>query len=626
MPGPQSGPATGRDRKDVLHFLTCGSVDDGKSTLIGRILVDAGLVVDDQIAALERDSLRYGSNGRDVDYALLLDGLEAEREQGVTIDVAYRYMTTARRAFIVADSPGHEQYTRNMVTAASGADLAVILVDARTGIKTQTRRQSTVCALMGIRHVLLAVNKMDLAGHSQEAFDRIVGEYRAFAARLEFESIVAIPISARAGDNVVSRSEAMPWYVGPTVLEHLESVDVASDVAAQPFRMPVQRVNRPNAELRAVAGRVTSGRLKTGDSVAVARGGRAVVTRMFLGAEERSEIAAGDFANLVLGDHVDVGRGDLLAAADAPAGLADQFAAHLVWMDEAPLLPGRSYLMRIGTAWTPANVTGIRHRLDVATSEHLSARRLAINDIGYCNISTASPVPFDRYSDHRETGGFILVDRQTMRTVAAGMIVYALRRASNLHPERLAADMAARAAMKQQEPCVIWFTGLSGSGKSTIARALEARMIGMGYHTYMMDGDNLRLGLNRDLGFTAEDRVENIRRAGEVARLFVDAGLVVLAAFISPFRAERQAVRDLVGADRFVEVFVDTPIEECMRRDPKGLYAKALSGEIRNFTGVDSPYERPERADVVLDTEGRGVESSVEALLGHLRTIGRLSH
>ncbi len=609
----------------LLRVLTCGSVDNGKSTLIGRLLHECGAIFEDQLSALENDSRRYGTTGESIDFALLLDGLEAEREQGITIDVAYRYFATDRCSFIIADTPGHEQYTRNMATGASNSDAAVILIDARKGVSMQTRRHAVICSLLGIRHVVLAINKMDLVDHSQEVFDGIAGDFRAFAARLSFGSVVPIPISARFGDNVVVRGTNMAWYDGPSLLRSLEAIEAEAALAELPFRFPIQWVNRPDQEFRGFAGTVASGRIRPGDPVRVARNGAASrVARIVTAAGDLDAAGAGDAVTVTLADDLDIARGDLLAAPDHRPEVADQFAAHVIWMSAEPLLPGRSYLMRIGTQWVPATVSSIKHKVDINHLEPLAARTLTANEIGLCNLATAIPVAFDAYDDNRETGAFIIVDRYTNETVGAGMIAFALRRATNIHPEHLAIEKEARARLKHQRPCIVWFTGLSASGKSTIAKRVEAQLHAAGHHTYMLDGDNVRHGLNHDLGFTDADRVENIRRVGEVAKLFVDAGLIVLCAFISPFRAERQMVRDLVSRDEFIEVFVDTPIEECRRRDPKGLYAKADRGGLKNFTGVDSPYEPPEAAELVLRTHLGEAEQLAEVVVEHLRKTGSL--
>jgi bifunctional enzyme CysN/CysC len=589
--------------RNLLRFLTCGSVDDGKSTLIGRLLDDAQLIVDDQLAALHKDSRQYGTTGEDLDLALLMDGFEAEREQSITIDVAYRYFSTDKRSFIVADTAGHEQYTRNMAVGASTCDLAVIIVDARKGIQVQTRRHTVISSLFGIRHAVLAVNKMDLIDYSQAEFKRIVEDYERFAGQLSFKSIIAIPISARLGDNVVSLSSNTRWYRGRTILEHLETVDVEADLQSKPFRFSVQLVNRPSTDFRGYAGTVASGRVRCGDPVLVARGGvTSRISRIVTANGELPEAQAGDAVTVTLVDEIGVARGDVLTHPSERPQVADQFAANILWMDAEPMLPGRSYLMRIGSQWTPASISLIKHKLDVDYLKPLAARKLALNELGFCNLSTASPVAFDAFDDNRETGSFILVDRYSKQTCAAGMIAFALRRAGNIRHEPLSVEKSARAGLKHQRPCALWFTGLPAAGKSTIARLVEQRLAAAGHHTYMLDGDNLRRGLNRDLGFTDVDRVENIRRAGEVAKLLVDAGLIVLCAFISPFRAERRAIREALAEGEFIEVFVNTPIEVCERRDPKGLYAKARAGLIANFTGIDSPYETPDAPEISLLT------------------------
>jgi bifunctional enzyme CysN/CysC len=620
MDGDVAAAGAGAGARGLLRFLTCGSVDDGKSTLIGRLLHDSRLIMDDVLATIAKDSRRHGTVGEEIDLALLVDGLEAERQQGITIDVAYRFFATPRRSFIVADTPGHEQYTRNMATGASNSDLAIILCDARKGVLTQTRRHSTICSLLGIRHVVLAVNKIDLVGHDQAVFDRIVADYAAFAAGLGFATVLPIPLSARFGDNVTTRSAATPWYEGPTLIEHLETVETDAAEAAAPFRFPVQWVNRPNQDFRGFSGTVASGRVAVGDRLVVAASGRASTVARILGPDaDQAAAEAGEAVTICLADEVDVARGDVLAPpADRPA-VTDQFAAHLLWMDEDAMLPGRQYLMRIGNLWTPVSVTTIKHRLDVNTQRQLPARRLELNEIGFCNLASAQRVPLDAYAENRRTGAFVLVDRFTNRTAGAGMVAFSLDRATNIHQEAFLVDKAARAALDGQAPLVVWFTGLSGSGKSTIARLVEQALHREGRHTYTLDGDNLRHGLNRDLGFTDADRVENIRRVGEVAKLFVDAGLIVLCSFISPFRAERRMVRELLGPGEFVEVFVDTPIEECMRRDPKGLYAKARAGTIRNFTGVSSPYEPPEAPELVVPTVALTPEEAAARVLEHLR-------
>ncbi len=603
--------------KELLRFLTCGSVDDGKSSLIGRLLYDSKLIFEDQLSAVQRDSRKHGTLGDDVDLALLVDGLEAEREQGITIDVAYRYFTTPRRAFIVADTPGHEQYTRNMATGASTADLAIILVDARKGILTQTKRHSYICSMLGIRSIVLAVNKMDLVDFAGDRFYQIVSDYMRFAKTLDFTTICPIPLSARYGDNVTTRSARTSWYDGPTLIQHLETADVASDLSGRPFRFPVQWVNRPNLDFRGFAGTVASGQVKVGDDVVVAATGvRAKIARVVAFDGDRDRALPGEAVTLTLASEIDLTRGDLLTHPDARPECVDQLAAHILWMSEDEMLPGRSYLMRVGTAETPASITTLKHKIDVNTLEHSSGRTLALNEIGLCNISTTRPIAFDPYTENRRTGSFILIDRTTNATAGAGMISFGLRRATNIHRQHHAVDKAARGVLTNQKPRVVWFTGLSGSGKSTIADLVEKSLHARGMFTMLLDGDNLRHGLNRDLGFTEADRVETIRRVGEVAKLFVDAGRVVICCFISPFESERSMVRGMVAPDEFVEVFVDVPIEECIRRDPKGLYKKALAGELQNFTGISSPYQAPAAWDVRID----GVEESAEAAAGQIVT------
>lgn len=612
-----------QERKSLLRFLTCGSVDDGKSTLIGRLLYDTKLIFEDQLVTLERDSRRHGTTGDDIDFALLVDGLEAEREQGITIDVAYRFFTTEKRKFIVADTPGHEQYTRNMATGASTADLAVLLVDARAGIVTQTRRHAFIAALLGIRHVVLALNKIDLVGYDAARFEEIRATFATFAERFGFETLAAIPISARYGDNVTTRSPNTAWYSGPTLIEHLESVDVSSDAAAKPFRMPVQWVNRPNLDFRGFSGTIASGTVRTGDQIVSAASGRTSIVKRIVTMDGDLDAAfAGEAVTLTLADEIDLSRGDVIAAASARPEVSDQFAAHVVWMNDAPLLPGRPYLLKSGTRTVTAQVTEIKYKVDVNTFDHLAAKSLDLNEVGFCNLSLSTPIAFDAYADNRETGAFILIDRLSNATVAAGMISFGLRRATNIHRQALEVNKAARATLKGQKPAVLWFTGLSGSGKSTVANLVEKKLHALGHHTYMLDGDNVRHGLNRDLGFTDADRVENIRRVAEAAKLFVDAGLIVLVSFISPFRAERQMARDLVEAGEFFEVFVDTPIEVCRTRDPKGLYAKAEAGQIKNFTGIDSPYEAPEAPELRLDTVAEDPDALADRIVAHLREQG----
>ena len=609
--------------KDQLRFLTCGSVDDGKSTLIGRLLHDSKLVFEDQLSALAKDSVRYGTTGDEIDLALLVDGLEAEREQGITIDVAYRFFTTPRRSFIVADTPGHEQYTRNMATGASNADLAILLIDARKGVLVQTRRHSLICSLLGLRHVVLAVNKIDLVAYQADIFERIVAEYRSFAAELGFVSIVSIPISARYGDNITRLSDKTPWYHGPSLLDYLETIDVAREITETPFRFPVQWVNRPDLDFRGYAGTVASGTINAGDPIVVAGSGQTSrVTELLTHEGPQASARAGDAITITLADEIDIARGDLLVSPTSRPEVSDQFAAHIIWMSDHALMPGRSYLARIGTKTTPITVTGIKYKIDINTREHLAAHTLDLNDIAFCNLSTATPVAFDPYLQNRKTGSLILIDRLTNHTLGAGMIAFGLRRGSNIHWQATLLGKAERAVQKHQRPAIVWLTGLSGAGKSTIANIVERQLHAAGHHTMLLDGDNLRHGLSRDLGFTEADRVENIRRAGEVAKLLVDAGLIVLCSFISPYRAEREIVRRLVSDGEFVEVFVDTPIDECARRDPKGLYAKAKAGTIKNFTGFDAPYEAPENPEVHLQTIGQQPEQLADRIVKKLAALG----
>ncbi|RUW00519.1 MAG: sulfate adenylyltransferase subunit CysN [Mesorhizobium sp.] len=604
-----------QEKKSLLRFLTCGSVDDGKSTLIGRLLSDTKQIFEDQLAALENDSRKHGTTGDDIDFALLVDGLEAEREQGITIDVAYRFFATPKRKFIVADTPGHEQYTRNMATGASTADVAIVLIDARQGVLRQTRRHSIIASLLGIRHIVLAVNKIDLVGFDKTVFDRIVADYGEFAQSLGFNSIVPIPMSARFGDNVTSRSERTPWYSGPSLIEHLETVSVDEAAIELPFRFPVQYVNRPNLDFRGFAGTIASGSVSKGDEVVVAKSGRASrVKRIVAHGGDLEQAVAGQAITLVLEDEVEVSRGNMLVSPAARPQVADQFAANLVWFDEQALLPGRSYILRTETDQVSATVTDLKYRVNVNDFAHEAAKSLDLNEVGVCNLSTRAPIAFDPFAENRTTGAFILIDRISNATVGAGMILHSLRRAENIHWQSLDVGKRGRSDLKNQRPAVFWFTGLSGSGKSTIANLFERKLFASGRHTYILDGDNVRHGLNRDLGFTDADRVENIRRVAEVAKLMADAGLIVIVSFISPFSAERRMARELMGEGEFVEVFVDTPFEECARRDPKGLYARALSGEIKNFTGVDSPYETPENPEIHLETLGRTPEEMAEAL------------
>ncbi len=612
--------------KSFLRFITCGSVDDGKSSLIGRLLYESQMLFEDQLATLEADSKKVGTRGGEIDFALLLDGLQAEREQGITIDVAYRFFSTERRKFIVADTPGHEQYTRNMVTGASTADLAVILIDARKGVLVQTRRHSYLVSLLGIRHIVVAVNKMDLVEYSRETFERIEAEYRAFARNIGLDDIVCIPLSAVVGDNVVERSEHTPWYTGPTLMEHLDTVEVTDEAQAKPFRMPVQWVNRPNLDFRGFSGTVSEGVVRTGDRVRILPSGReSRVARIVTYNGDLEAAVAEQSVTLTLTDEVDVSRGDIIVTAAALPEVADQFEATVVWMSEEPMLRGRNYLMKIGTRTVTATIAPIKHKVNVNTMEHLAANRLDLNEIGMCELELDRPIVFEPYETNRDLGGFVLIDRMTNNTVGAGLLRFALRRSQNVHWQALDINKQAQAALKGQRPAVIWLTGLSGSGKSTIANLLQKRLHSLGRHTYLLDGDNIRHGLNKDLGFTAEARVENIRRIAEVAKLMVDAGLVVITAFISPYRSERRMARDLLEAGEFIEVFVDTPLAVAEARDPKGLYAKARAGEIANFTGIDAPYETPEAAELVIDTTVVSAEEAAEAILVHLRDGGFLA-
>ncbi|KRG87726.1 adenylyltransferase [Stenotrophomonas daejeonensis] len=604
------------ESKPLLRFITCGSVDDGKSTLIGRLLYESKRLFDDQLAALEADSRRHGTQGERIDYALLLDGLAAEREQGITIDVAYRYFDTDRRKYIVADCPGHEQYTRNMATGASTADLAVVLVDARKGLLQQTRRHSYIISLLGIGQVVLAVNKMDLVDYDQGVFERIADEYRALAAQLGIAHVQVIPLSALEGQNLSTRSALMPWYAGPGLLEHLDAVELADHDAASGLRLPVQWVNRPNQDFRGFAGTLAAGQVRAGDAVVVLPSARRSTVRQVLGPDGPLDVAvAGQAVTLTLADEIDVSRGDVIAAAGDPPEVADQFAAHVLWMDDAALLPGRPYWLQIGSRTVAVSVSEIKHRVDVNTQEKLAAKRLELNEVGYCNLSLDEPIAFEPYVRNRALGGFILIDRQSNATVAAGTLDFALRRAGNVHWQHLDVDKAARARIKGQTPKVLWFTGLSGAGKSTIANQVEKRLHARGCHTFILDGDNVRHGLNRDLGFTDEDRVENIRRVAEVARLMADAGLIVLVSFISPFRAERQMARERFAEGEFIEVFVDVPLEVAESRDVKGLYRKARAGQIPNFTGIDSPYEAPENPELHLYADGEALDAMVDQVV-----------
>jgi bifunctional enzyme CysN/CysC len=615
-----------QEAKELLRFITCGSVDDGKSTLIGRLLYESKQIFDDQLAALEGDSKRHGTQGERIDFALLVDGLSAEREQGITIDVAYRFFSSARRKFIVADTPGHEQYTRNMVTGASTADLAVLLVDARKGVLTQTRRHSYLARLVGIRRFVLAVNKMDLVDYDQAAFDAITADYRAFASQIGIDEWTPIPVSGLNGDNVMSRSDAMPWYGGPSILEHLDTVPLDTEADAEkPLRMPVQWVNRPDQNFRGFSGQIASGRMGPGAEVRILPSGRTTrIERVVTMDGDLAEAAAGQSVTVTLADEVDCSRGDVIAAAGDPPEAADQFEATIVWMADDELLPGRGYWMKIGTQHVTAMVQHPKYEINVNTLEHLAAPTLGLNAIGVAELATDREIVFEPYaaqgsSPNRALGGFILIDKLTNATVACGMLHFALRRALNVHRQHLDVSRETHAAIKGQKPAVLWFTGLSGAGKSTIANIVEKKLAARGRHTFLLDGDNVRHGLNRDLGFTEADRIENIRRVGEVARIMADAGLIVLTAFISPFRAERHMVRRMMAEGEFFEIFVDTPLAEAEKRDTKGLYAKARAGELKNFTGIDSPYEAPEEPEMRIDTTAMSADEAadliVEALL-----------
>jgi bifunctional enzyme CysN/CysC len=615
------------EKKGLLRFITCGSVDDGKSTVIGRLLYESKMLFEDQLAAIEADSKKWGTQGGDIDFALLVDGLSAEREQGITIDVAYRFFSTDLRKFIVADTPGHEQYTRNMITGASTADVAVILVDARKGVLTQTRRHSFLVSLIGIRKVVLAINKMDLVDFSQETFKRIDEDYREFARQIGLKDITSIPLSGLKGDNMTTPSQRTPWYHGPTLMGLLETCEVdETRLQASPFRLPVQWVNRPNLDFRGFSGLVASGSVKPGDRVRVQPSGReSTVARIVTYGADLDQAVAGQSVTLTLNDEIDISRGDVISVAGAPAEVADQFECSIVWMSDEALLPGRPYLMKIGTRMVSASITEPKYKIDVNTMEHLAAKVLELNEIGVCNIALDRAVAFDPYTDNRETGGFILIDRLSNNTVGAGMLNFALRRSHNIHIQAVDVDKAARGELMGQKPVVLWFTGLSGAGKSTIANLVEKRLYALGRHSYLLDGDNVRHGLNKDLGFTEGDRVENVRRVGEVARLMVDAGLIVLTAFISPFRAERALARSLVGEAEFIEIHVDTPLDVAESRDVKGLYKKARRGELRNFTGIDSPYEAPEAPELRLNTAEIAAEKAADLVIELLRARGVIS-
>jgi bifunctional enzyme CysN/CysC len=606
--------------KSLLRFITCGSVDDGKSTLIGRLLYDSKMIFEDQLAALAADSKRIGTQGQNIDFALLVDGLAAEREQGITIDVAYRFFATEKRKFIVADTPGHEQYTRNMVTGASTADLAIILIDARKGVLTQTRRHSYLAHLLGIKSLVLAVNKMDLVDHSKDRFDSIVAEYRAFADSIGIRDFLAIPISSLAGDNITSTSGNMRWYLGPPLMAHLENVEIdAAGSQLRPFRMPVQWVNRPNLDFRGFAGLISEGLIRPGDTVRVLPSGRTSrVSRIVTSGADLQVAVAGQSVTITLADELDCSRGDVLAASEDPPEIADQFEATVVWMADEPLLPGRPYWLKLATQLVTATIHSPKYQVNVNTMEHLAAKTLSLNAIGIANLSTDKPLVFESYVKSRGLGGFILIDKISNATVAAGMLHFALRRSSNVHWQPLDIDRDAHARLKHQHPRLLWFTGLSGSGKSSIANLVQKKLYALGKHSFLLDGDNIRHGLNKDLGFTDEDRVENIRRIGEVAKLMTDAGLIVLTAFISPFRAERRMVREMSLPGEFVEIYVETPLEVAEQRDVKGLYKKARAGELKHFTGIDSPYEPPEHPEIRVNTVQTSADQAADEIVAYI--------
>ena len=612
------------ENKSMLRFITCGSVDDGKSTLIGRLLYETKVLFEDQLQQIEADSKKFGTQGGEMDFALLVDGLAAEREQGITIDVAYRYFNTDKRKFIVADTPGHEQYTRNMITGASTADAAILLVDARNGLQTQTFRHAYLTSITGIKNIVLAVNKMDLINYSEQPFNDIVDQFEEFAAKIGIDNVTAIPMSALQGDNIIDPSHQMPWYHGTTLLSYLETVKIDNEVALESsFRLPVQWVNRPNLDFRGFAGTIASGAINQGDSIRVQPSGKtSTVDRIVTYDGDIETAVAGQAVTVTLKDQIDISRGDIISSTDTPASTANQFETTIVWMSDEALLPGRPYILKCGTSTATATITDIKHEINVNTLEHAASKKLELNNIGVCNINLDRQIAFDAYEENRSTGSFILIDRLSNDTVGAGTVNFALRRSQNIHMQAVDVDKQLRSDLKKQKSCVLWFTGLSGSGKSTIANIVEKKLSAQGRHTYLLDGDNVRHGLNKDLGFTDEDRVENIRRIGEVARLMVDSGLIVLTAFISPFRAERQMARGLLDNDEFLEVFVETPLRIAEERDPKGLYKKARRGDLKNFTGIDSPYEEPQSPEILVDTSALSAEQCAEQVIRILRERG----
>jgi bifunctional enzyme CysN/CysC len=615
-----------QENKDLLRFITCGSVDDGKSTLIGRLLFESKMLFEDQLSALEADSKKLGTQGGNLDFALLVDGLAAEREQGITIDVAYRAFATSKRKFIVADTPGHEQYTRNMATGASTAELAIILIDARKGVLTQTRRHTFIATLLGIKNLVVCINKMDLVGYSRDTFQKIEEDYRAFAKELGAENITCIPASALVGDNIIDRSANMPWYQGPTLMGHLETVPVGDDQSAKPFRMPVQWVNRPNQNFRGFAGTIASGTLKPGDNIKVLPSGKtSKVARIVTHDGDLAEAVTDQAVTITLTDEVDVSRGDVLCAAQAPVEVSDQFEVEVLWMGDEPMLPGRPYIIKAGTKTLPGTLDKLKHKVNVNTLEKMAAETLTLNEIGVCNLELDSPLAFAPYKENRALGSFIIIDRFTNNTIGLGLIKFALRRAANIHWQAMDVNKSSRAKLIKQKPTVLWFTGLSGAGKSTIANLVEKKLHAQGHLTYLLDGDNVRHGLNRDLGFTDQDRVENIRRVAEVAKLMTDAGLITLVSFISPFRSERLMAREAVAKDEFVEIHIDTSLNEAEKRDVKGLYAKARRGELKNFTGISSPYEAPENPELRIDTAAMSAEEAATEIVKFLERRGRLA-